>query len=245
MTFHDLHRPGDPLLLPNAWDYGSASLLASRGYPAIGTTSLGVAAVHGKPDAAAATRAETLDLVLLVKDLPAYLTVDVENGFSDDPAAVADLVDLLAGLGVAGINLEDGRADGTLRPVGEQTRILEAVAGRGVFVNARTDTHWLGTGESATERIRAYADAGADGVFVPGVADLAEIAELARATALPLNVLYSHSHSVEELAGAGVARVSTGSLLYRAALQGALAVLEKDAAMPAYAEIVGLLPEPR
>ncbi|GAA2398530.1 isocitrate lyase/PEP mutase family protein [Nonomuraea africana] len=243
MTFHDLHKPGEPLLLPNAWDYGSAALLAARGYPAIGTTSLGVAAVHGKPDAAAATRAETLDLVLLVKDLPAYLTVDIENGFSDDPAAVAELVDLLAGLGVAGINLEDGRADGTLRPIAEQTRILRAVTGRGVFVNARTDAHWLGTGDSATERIRAYADAGADGVFVPGVADLAAIAELAKATELPLNVLYSHG--VAELAGVGVARISTGSLLYRAALQGALAVLEKDPALPTYEEIVGLLPDPR
>ncbi|MFE3450740.1 isocitrate lyase/phosphoenolpyruvate mutase family protein [Nonomuraea sp. NPDC059194] len=243
MTFADLHQPGNPLVLPNAWDYGSAAFLAAHGYPAVGTTSLGVSAVHGKPDAAAATKAETLDLVDLVKDLPVHLTVDIENGFDDDPAAIADLVDLLAGMSVAGVNLEDGRADGTLRPIGEQTRILEAVTGRGVFVNARTDALWHGTGDDPFERVRAYTATGADGIFVPGTNDLGTISKLVESTPLPLNVLYGPP--VEDLAGVGVARISTGSLLYRAALQGALAVLQKDAALPTYAEIVRLLPEPR
>ncbi|MFD1935298.1 isocitrate lyase/phosphoenolpyruvate mutase family protein [Nonomuraea mangrovi] len=243
MTFADLHQPGNPLVLPNAWDYGSAVFLAARGYRAIGTTSLGVSAVHGKPDAAAATKAETLDLVDLLKGLPAYLTVDIENGFGDDPAAIADLVDLLASMGVAGVNLEDGRADGTLRPIAEQTRILEAITGRGVFVNARTDTLWLATGDDTIERVRAYSATGADGIFVPGASDLGTIANIVESTPLPLNVLYGLP--VEELAGVGVARISTGSLLYRAALQGALAVLDKNAALPTYAEIAGLLPQPR
>ncbi|MGW5686120.1 isocitrate lyase/PEP mutase family protein [Nonomuraea sp. NPDC003754] len=243
MTFADLHQPGKPLVLPNAWDYGSAAFMAARGYPAIGTTSLGVSAVHGRPDAAAATKAETLDLVDLLKDLPVFLTVDIENGFSDDPAAVADLVDVLASMGVAGVNLEDGRADGTLRPIGEQTRILEAVAGRGVFVNARTDTLWLATGDDTLERVRAYGDTGADGIFVPGTNDLGTIAEIVESTPLPLNVL--HGPPVERLADVGVARISTGSLLYRAALRGALAVLEDDPGLPTYADIVRLLPEPR
>lgn len=248
MTFRDLHRPGDPLLLPNAWDYGSAAVLAAQGFPAIGTTSLGVAAVHGKPDAAGATRAETIELAESMKDLGVYVTVDIEGGFSDDPAEVAELVAGLAALGVAGVNLEDGRPDGTLRPIELHQRIIEAAMGHGVFVNARTDTAWLKTGDTL-ERVRAYGHA--DGLFVPGLSGPAEIAEVVEATDLPLNVLYQPTGpTLAELAGVGVARVSTGSLLYRAALHGALASLlaiqDKDApAMPTYGEIAAILPAPQ
>ncbi|MGW0809781.1 isocitrate lyase/PEP mutase family protein [Nonomuraea sp. NPDC002799] len=248
MTFHDLHRPGDPLLLPNAWDYGSAALLAARGFPAIGTTSLGVAAASGRPDAAGATRAETIELAETVKDLGVLVTVDVEGGFSDDPAEVSDLVASLAALGVAGVNLEDGRPDGTLRPIALHQRIIEAAKGHGVFVNARTDTCWLRTGDTR-DRVRAYGHA--DGVFVPGLSDLGEIAAVAASTPLPLNVLYQPGGpTLAELAGAGVARVSTGSLLYRAALQGALATVlgirgEPTPQLPTYAEITAMLPRPR
>ncbi|NUO97970.1 MAG: isocitrate lyase/phosphoenolpyruvate mutase family protein [Nonomuraea sp.] len=247
-TFRDLHRPGDPLLLPNAWDYGSAAILAAHGFPAIGTTSLGVSAVHGKPDAAGATRAETIELAETIKDLGVHVTVDVEGGFSDDPAEVSDLVAGLAALGVAGVNLEDGRPDGTLRPIELHQRVIEAAKGHGVFVNARTDTHWLGTGDWR-ERVDAYGHA--DGIFVPGLTGLDEIAEVAARTPLPLNVLYQPGGpTLDQLAQAGVARVSTGSLLYRAALQGALgAVLGaqgKDApALPTYGEIAAILPRPR
>ncbi|MGN9838754.1 isocitrate lyase/phosphoenolpyruvate mutase family protein [Nonomuraea sp. H19] len=244
MSFRDLHRPGDPLLLPNAWDYGSAAILAAHGFPAIGTTSLGVAAVYGKPDAAGATRAETIELVESIKDLGVMVTVDVEGGFSDDPAEVSDLVASLAALGVAGVNLEDGRPDGTLRPIELHQRIIEAATGHGVFVNARTDTCWLRTGNTL-ERVAAYSHA--DGVFVPGLSDLDEIAEVAAATPLPLNVLYQpNGPTLGRLAAAGVARVSTGSLLYRAALQGALATVlgvqgGSTPQMPTYAEIAALL----
>ncbi|MFI6178474.1 isocitrate lyase/phosphoenolpyruvate mutase family protein [Nonomuraea sp. NPDC051191] len=248
MNFHDLHRPGDPLLLPNAWDYGSAAILAAHGFPAIGTTSLGVSAVHGKPDAAGATRAETIELAETVKDLDVLVTVDIEGGFSDDPDEVSALVASLAALGVAGVNLEDGRPDGTLRPVELHRRIIEAAKGHGVFVNARTDTHWLGTGDWR-ERVDAYEHA--DGIFVPGLSDLAEIAEVVARTRLPLNVLYQPGGpTLDRLAEAGVARVSTGSLLYRAALQGALAAVlgaqGKDAPkLPTYGEIAALLPQAR
>ena len=148
MNFRELHRPGDPLVLPNAWDYGSAAYLAAQGFAAIGTTSLGVAAAHGRPDGAGATKAETIELAEAVSGLGVLLTVDIEGGFSDDPAEVSDLVAALAVLGVAGVNLEDGRPDGTLRPIGLQQRIIEAALGHGVFVNARTDTCWLRTGDT-------------------------------------------------------------------------------------------------
>lgn len=248
MSFADLHRKGEPLLLPNAWDYGSAAILAANGFPAVGTTSLGVAAVYGKPDAAGATKAETIDLAETLRDLDVLVTVDIEGGFSDEPAEVADLVKLLAGLGVAGVNIEDGRPDGTLRDLGHQQAIIEAATGHGVFVNARTDTHWLGTGDTI-ERVAAYERA--DGIFVPGLTDLAEIAKIVQSTPLPLNVLHQPAGpTLAELAGVGVARVSTGSLLYRASLHAALAtalaVQGKPApAAPTYGEIVKLLPQAR
>ncbi|MEV0167937.1 isocitrate lyase/PEP mutase family protein [Nonomuraea fuscirosea] len=245
MNFHDLHRPGDPLLLPNAWDYGSAAYLAAQGFPAIGTTSLGVAAVHGKPDAAGRTKAETIELAEAISGLGVLVTVDIEGGFSDDPAEVAGLVASLAALGVAGVNLEDSRPDGTLRPVELHQSIIEAAKGHGVFVNARTDTCWLRTGDTL-ERVRAYGHA--DGIFVPGLSDLQEIAEIAASTPLPLNVLHQpDGPGLARLAEAGVARVSTGSLLYRAALRAGLAAAldvrgEQAPRMPTYAEIAELLP---
>jgi 2-methylisocitrate lyase-like PEP mutase family enzyme len=248
MNFHELHRPGDPLLLPNAWDYGSAAFLAAQGFPAIGTTSLGVAAVHGRPDAAGATRAETIELAETIKDLGVLVTVDIEGGFSDVPAEVSELVAGLAALGVAGVNLEDGRPDGTLRPIELHQRIIEAAKGHGVFVNARTDTCWLKTGDTR-ERVDAYAHA--DGIFVPGLGGLDEIAEVAARTPLPLNVLYQpDGPSLDQLAAAGVARVSTGSLLYRAALQGALGAVfaaqgKQAPGLPTYGEITAILPQTR
>ncbi|MGR6923023.1 isocitrate lyase/PEP mutase family protein [[Actinomadura] parvosata] len=245
-SFRDLHRPGDPLLLPNAWDYGSAAYLAAHGFPAIGTTSLGVAAVHGKPDATGATKAETIELAEAISGLGVLVTVDIEGGFSDDPDEVGELVAGLAALGVAGVNLEDGRPDGTLRPVELHQRIIEAAKGHGVFVNARTDTYWLGDGTGTEERVDAYGNA--DGIFVPGLSDLGEIAKVAARTPLPLNVLHQpNGPGLARLGEAGVARVSTGSLLYRAALGAALGTAlaargEPAPAMPTYAEIVDRLP---
>ncbi|MCK2221473.1 isocitrate lyase/phosphoenolpyruvate mutase family protein [Actinomadura sp. ATCC 31491] len=245
--FRDLHRPGRPFLLPNAWDYGSAAALAASGFPAIGTTSLGVAAVHGRPDAAGVTRAETVELAEAIKGLGVLVTVDVEGGFSDDPAEVSALVAGLAALGVAGVNIEDGRPDGTLRPIGLQQEIIQAALGHGVFVNARTDTCWLRTGDTL-ERVRAYGHA--DGVFVPGLTGLDAVAEVAAATPLPLNVLHQpDGPTLAELGAAGVARVSTGSLLYRAALQGALATAlavqgRPAPPVPTYAETAAMLPQP-
>jgi 2-methylisocitrate lyase-like PEP mutase family enzyme len=254
-AFRRLHRPGDPLLLPNAWDYGSAAALAGAGHPAIGTTSLGVAAVAGKPDAAAATRAETVALTRALSRLPCLLTVDIEAGFSDDPAAVADLAAELAEAGAVGVNVEDGRADGTLADPARHSAKVTAIRDRvpDLFVNARTDTFWLGTGDTddTLRRAAAYVAAGADAVFVPGAAEPATIRTLAAEIAVPLNILYLPGrHTVTGLAGLGVARVSTGSLLYRVALGAAMAaigVIERgerpglDRATPSYADVQRLL----
>lgn len=247
-AFAALHRPGHPFVLPNAWDVASALLLADAGFPAIGTTSLGVTAAAGLPDGAGAGAALTVDLAgHLTARLAVPLTVDIEGGYSDDPAAVADLAARLADLGVAGVNLEDGRTDGRLRPIDQHAAIVGAVraAAPGLFVNARTDTYWLQVGaagdrlDETIRRLIAYRDAGASGVFVPGLTDLAGIAALARTVALPLNVLWHPDVDLAGLAAAGVARVSTGSALYRHALAAALAVAgaARDGQRPSHTPI--------
>lgn len=242
-AFRDLHRPGSPLLLPNAWDHASAAALVARGHPAIGTTSLGVAAAGGKPDGAGATRADTLDLVRRLRGLPVLLTVDIEDGFGDDPAAVADYAAELAALGVVGVNLEDGRPDGTLAPVDLATAKIAAVkaAVPGLFVNARTDAWWLAVPEpldEALHRMRAWREAGADGCFVPAAPDDL-VGRLVAEAGRPLNVLYRPGGpDLAALGRLGVARVSTGSLLFRAALGAAVHLADavragRDAGLPA------------
>ncbi|MGC5019117.1 isocitrate lyase/PEP mutase family protein [Micromonospora sp. DT47] len=249
-AFRALHRTGRPLLLPNAWDHASAAALAAAGYPALGTTSLGVAAASGKPDAVAATAEENLRLAALLVRLPVLVTVDVEAGFSDDPTEVAGYVAELADLGVVGINLEDGRPDGTLADPALTAAKIEAVKARTpeLFVNARTDTWWLGMPEAlerAVPRLRSYRRAGADGVFVPGLADPATIRTLVAAVDVPLNVLHQPGGpGLAALGHLGVARVSTGSLLFRAALAAVVRTAqavreggEPDPGLPSYAQV--------
>src|SRR3954451_13406582 len=108
-AFAALHRPGDPLLLPNAWDAASGAALAAAGFAAIGTTSLGVAAAAGKPDASGAAWAETVAVARTLARLDCHVTVDLEHGFSDDPAQVAEHAAQLTG--IAGVNLEDRHGD--------------------------------------------------------------------------------------------------------------------------------------
>jgi 2-methylisocitrate lyase-like PEP mutase family enzyme len=230
-AFTALHTPGRPFLLPNAWDVASALLLQDAGFPAIGTTSLGVTAAAGLPDGAGAGRDLTLALAeALTGRLRVPLTVDLEGGYSDDPAAVAALARQLAELGVAGVNLEDGRADGSLRPVEQHAAVVAAVtaAAPTLFVNARTDTYWLAVDAPAdrlaetVRRLTAYRQAGAHGVFVPGLTDADETSQVTTAVDAPLNVLWRPGVTLADLGSAGVARVSTGSALYRSALGAAL-----------------------
>jgi 2-methylisocitrate lyase-like PEP mutase family enzyme len=226
-AFARLHDDASaPLLLPNAWDHASATLLAAEGFPAIGTTSLGVAAAAGLPDGAAATAEHTLDLTRRLGRGAFLLTVDMESGFADDPRAVAELAAALHAAGAAGINLEDGRPDGTLTPAPLHAAKITAVkaAAPDLFVNARTDTHWLGRDEAeTTTRLTTYERAGADGVFVPGLSTPDAVAALTRALTVPLNILHTPGGpTVPELAALGVRRVSLGSLLYRTALAAAV-----------------------
>lgn len=222
-TFTRLHHAGEPLLLPNAWDFASAAAFVRAGFRAVGTTSLGVAAAHGLPDAAGVTGAETLALASTLVRLPVPVTVDVEAGFGMDPA---ELAAELTAIGVAGVNIEDGRAD-HLATLDEQCALIAAfkAAAPEVFVNARIDTYWLQLPtDDTTRRALAYVDAGADGVFVPGLRDEHEIEQLVAALAeTPLNLLAQLPfHRLGEL---GVRRVSTGSLPFRVAITQAAAAV--------------------
>lgn len=210
--FHRLHYGSLPLVLPNAWDFASAAMLAEAGFPAIGTTSLGVAAAHGLMDAEGATMAETLDLAGKLVRLPVPITVDIESGFGMDPR---ELAAQLWELGVAGVNIEDAAGS----PETHAHLIAGLKAGApGLFVNARTDTYWLGIDRDSTlDRALRYADAGADGIFVPGLTSAPEIEALVNAIPLPLNLLAQRD--IHTFADLGVRRISTGSLLFRAAME--------------------------
>lgn len=254
--FRALHTPGSPLLLPNVWEFGIGAFLAAQGFPALGTTSLGTSAALGEPDGHPRTRGATVDLARRLSVLDAAVTVDIADGFTADPAGVADLVEELAAAGAVGVNLEDGRAGGSLADADTQCELIAAVKARvpRLFVNARTDTHWLVERPPpvgvAIERAKAYAGAGADGVFVPGLADPGAVEAVVAAVDVPLNVLFAPGgRTLAQLAELGVSRVSLGSLPYRAALAAAAATVNavKDGLAlpvdpPGYAEVVKLLP---
>ncbi|WP_419994708.1 isocitrate lyase/PEP mutase family protein [Streptomyces boninensis] len=250
-AFARLHHQPTPLLLPNAWDHASAAALAAEGFAAIGTTSLGVAAAAGLPDGGGATAAATLALAERLGQDGLLFSVDAEGGFSDDPAEVAELARKLHTAGASGINLEDGRPDGTLTPADLHAAKITAAktAAPALFVNARTDTHWLTTGQPETEnRLALYEQAGADGVFVPGLTDPATIATLTSTLTTPLNILYSPTGPpIPDLTALGVRRISLGSLLYRTALTAAIttATAIRDGRPPdltalSYADVLAL-----
>lgn len=239
MAFRAMHHQDEPLVLPNAWDYASAAALHAAGFRAIGTTSLGVAAAHGLPDGMGLAGEQATALAALLTNLPCPVTVDLESGFGQDPA------ELVAGLDAAGVNLEDGRPHGLATPE-EQALLISRVKERapGVFLNARIDTHWQGVAiEETEERARRYVDAGADGIFVPGLTEPRDIEKLAHLA--PLNVL-AQQRTPKELGDLGVKRISTGSLLFRAALHHtvATALAVRDGEVPqafGYAEVQELI----
>lgn len=253
--FRELHQPGKPLLLPNVWEFGAGALLAAQGFPALGTTSLGVSAAAGEPDGHPRTRGITVELAGRLCRLKTAVSVDIADGFSAELEAVADLAEELAGLGVVGVNLEDGRPGGALADVGRQCVLIEAMKTRvpSLFVNARTDTHWLTENPPPARvpiaRARAYADAGADGVFVPGLGEPADVEAVVAAVGVPLNVLFRPGDTIARLADLGVARVSLGSLPYRMAMAAAVETIDAirgerplRLAPPTYEEVVALLP---
>jgi 2-methylisocitrate lyase-like PEP mutase family enzyme len=218
--FRQLHGSIAPLRLPNAWDAGSARLFESLGATAIATSSAGVAWALGYKDGRFAPVDEILAVTARMSRLLSVpLSVDLENGYSDDPKIVAGNVMRLVDLGVAGINLEDGPDDPALLASKiEAIRNAVSKAGLDLFVNARSDVFLASLVEDSKlldesiSRGRLYAEAGADGFFLPGIKKADDIKAVAVDISLPLNVLaWPGLADATELGKLGVRRLSAGS----------------------------------
>jgi 2-methylisocitrate lyase-like PEP mutase family enzyme len=228
--FLALHKPGEPLLLPNPWDLGSARVLASQGFLALATTSSGAAMSLGRTDGSL-TRGEALEHARAIAgftDLP--VSADLEGGFADEPAGVALTVDLAMEAGLAGCSIED-YSGSSLYDIGLATERITAAAesahvGEVPFVlTARAENHIRGNPDLADtiSRLQAYQEAGADVLYAPGLTDLADIRQVISSVDRPVNVLaLPGSPTVAELAAAGVSRISVGGAFFYVAY-GALA----------------------
>jgi len=231
-AFRALHRSG-VFVLPNAWDAGSAVLIAAAGAAAIATTSAGVSWSLGRRDGQHLSRQEMTDAVARIAaavDRP--VSADIEGGYGGGPDAVAAAVRAVIDAGAVGVNLEDSSAPGSglFDPGAQAARITAARAAAAqaglpeLVINARTDVFLFGIGAPAGRladviaRSAAYAEAGADSLFVPGLLDLAALSELAGKVSLPVNAMAGPgAPSVAELGQAGVRRVSLGQSIAQAA----------------------------
>lgn len=234
--FRDLHidATDGPLLLANSWDAASTIIYEAAGMVAVGTSSAGIAAAHGVPDGEHLSRDEMLAAVERIAqsvDIP--VSADLEAGYGDTPAAVADTVAATIHAGAVGVNLEDGTDDPDRPLVDVDHHVAKIRAAREaaegadipIVINGRTDVFWRSIGDEAyrldhaIERANAYSAAGSDCLFVPGVTDPDVIRALVDGIDGPLNVLGGPgAPSIPELGDLGVARVSVGSGPMRATL---------------------------
>lgn len=217
-AFRALHVPGRPLVLYNIWDPGSAKAVAAAGAPALATGSYGVAEAFGAGDGEKLPFADVianLKRIVAVVDVP--VSLDVESGYGADPEAVRASVAAVRDAGAVGINMED-RLPGAARPlpVVEASERIAAAAASGLFVNARCDLFWQVSFSEALvaatiERAKAYADAGASGLFVPFLTDRAAITAICDGSPLPVNVTAkAELGSLADIAALGVGRISYG-----------------------------------
>jgi 2-methylisocitrate lyase-like PEP mutase family enzyme len=232
--FRRLHAGPPILVLPNAWDVASARIVEELGYPAIATTSAGVAAVLGYPDGQHIPREEMLEAVRKITEaVRVPVTADMEAGYGLTPKEMAETAEAVIRAGAAGMNLEDVSGESENEQVGiplqvEKIRAIKEISaslGVPLVLNARTDIYLKAIGEPSTrfertvERLLAYRRAGADCLFAPGLSDRETIAKLVAALNGPINILISPGcPSLKELESMGVARASTGSGAMRATL---------------------------
>jgi 2-methylisocitrate lyase-like PEP mutase family enzyme len=226
-TFHALHTGPDILVLPNAWDAGSAKLMETLGARAVATSSAAVAWSHGYADGHHLPVEAMLATVReAARVLSVPLTADIEGGYSDDPREVGEIAARVIDAGAVGINLED--AGGPAEPLVAKIAAVRAAADRAgvaLFINARTDVYLrkLAEGEAAVaetlRRAALYRAAGADGLFAPGVALAGHIETLAKECGLPLNVMARPGVPLAgELQKLGARRLSSATGISRAAL---------------------------
>lgn len=258
-TFHRLHDGPELLRLANCWDAGSARVIESLGARAMATTSAGVAWSNGYPDGNALPVDRLVGAVrAIARVLRVPLSVDVEGGYSDDPATVGRTIAALLDAGAVGINIEDGKGPPALlaAKVEHAKRAAERARIK-LFVNARTDVylHELVPESRRVEetlaRAKQYRDAGADGLFVPKIVEPTNIRTIAASAGLPLNVLaWPGLPNASELTALGVRRLSAGSAIAQFALgraAAAAAAFLADASRPpadggpSFAELNALL----
>ncbi|MEA2239540.1 MAG: hypothetical protein QOC81_4264 [Thermoanaerobaculia bacterium] len=231
--FRAMHEAGC-FVLPNPWDVGTALYLQHLGFEALATTSAGVAFSRGLPDTVAAIPRDVMleHIREVVEATPLPVNADFQNGYADDPSDVAANVELCVGTGVAGLSIEDATGERSSPlynfPLAVQrvraARAAIDASGIPVILTARCEAWLVGAADAsrlAIERLVAFADAGADCLYAPGVRDANEIAAIVKAVApKPVNVLVSSPSSdltVARLADLGVRRISVGSALARVA----------------------------
>jgi 2-methylisocitrate lyase-like PEP mutase family enzyme len=234
-SFLELHRPGDPLVMPNPWDVGSARILAALGFRALATTSSGFAATLGRPDMSV-SREEALGhaaSVVAAVDVP--VSADLENCFADEPDGVADTVARAAATGLAGCSVEDatGRADDPLYAADlavERVAAAVAAAPPGFVVTARAENFLHGRADlrDTIERLLRFQDAGAHVLYAPGLTTVEEIRTVVTEVDRPVNVLaLATAPPVRHLTDLGVARISVGGAFAFAAY-GALVAAGRE-----------------
>ena len=228
--FAALHRPGQPLVLPNPWDVGTARVLTALGFAALATTSAGFAFGLGRKDGAI-SRDEALDHaadIIAATDLP--VAADLENGFGPRPEDAAETIRRAGAIGLAGASIEDasGDADAPIYDRGlARERIVAAVEaarglGRPFMLTARAENFLHGRPDldDTLARLADFEAAGADVLYAPGLGKIEDIKRVCASVKLPVNVLGGGAHTVADLAAAGAARVSLGSALALAAWGG-------------------------
>jgi len=240
VRFRALHEGPDVFVIPNPWDAGSARVLAGLGFQALATSSSASANTLGRRDGHV-TREEALTMahaIVMATDLP--VAADLEKGFGDSPAVVAETIRLAAGAGLVGGSIEDATGDGR-KPVYDLGQAAERVAAAAAAARALPFPFTLTARaenfvrdcpdlDDTIKRLQAFEKAGADVLFAPGLPDLTAVRAVCAAVSKPVNFMVGikgGSFSVAELAAAGVRRISLSTSLYRAAMTGFLAAVRE------------------
>jgi 2-methylisocitrate lyase-like PEP mutase family enzyme len=225
-AFLDLHVKGDPLLMPNPWDAGTARVLATLGFRALATTSAGFANTLGRPDGAVSRDEALGHASAIVHAVNVPVSADFENGFADDPHGVAKTVRKAIGVGLAGCSIEDAtkRPDDPIYNIAHAVERIEAAvdaAGHDIVITARAENFLHGRTDLAetVARLQKYQEAGAHVLYAPGITTVEQIRAVVSSVDRPVNVLALPGvPPVSELAELGVARISVGSGFALAAL---------------------------
>ncbi len=258
IQFRQLHRGPAPLILPNVWDVASARIFEEAGFPALATTSAGIAFSLGYPDGQRISPEEMIARISrIARAIRVPLSADIESGYGSTPEEAAKTTRDLIQAGAIGMNLEDASGDLT-HPLIDLELAIEKIkavreaaaqAGVPIVVNARTDVYLLPDAQATAgyyethRRLTAYRDAGADCVFAPGLKDAETIGRLVRDLQCPLNILaVAGSPSVPELRQMGVARVSLGSGPMRATLTLLRTMADELKSSGTYSALKGAVP---